>query len=64
MEKWRNEVADNAGDLYFAHAKRAAVLVAGLENEKKIQSVHSEQNRYFNVSVPAFLMYYYRSETG
>ncbi len=37
---------------------------AGLENEKKNQSVHSEQNRYFNVSVPAFLMYYYRSETG
>ncbi len=36
----------------------------GLENEKKIQSVHSEQNRYFNVSVPAFLMYYYLSETG
>ncbi len=40
------------------------VLGTGLENEKKIQSVHSEQNRYFNVSVPAFLMYYYRSETG
>ncbi len=38
--------------------------VPGLENEKQIQSVHSEQNRYFNVSVPAFLMYYYRSETG
>ncbi len=26
---------------------------AGLENQKKMQSVHSEQNRYFNVSVPA-----------
>ncbi len=37
---------------------------AGLENEKKIESVHSEQNRYFNVSVPAFLLYYYSSETG
>ncbi len=36
----------------------------GLKTKKKIQSVHSEQNRYFNVSVPVFLMYYYRSETG
>ncbi len=27
----------------------------GLEKKKKSKSVHSEQNRYFNVSVPAFL---------
>ncbi len=27
----------------------------GLKKKKKSKSVHSEQNRYFNVSVPAFL---------
>ncbi len=34
---------------------RGIALKAGLENKQKSPSVHSEQNRYFNVSVPVFL---------
>lgn len=39
-------------------------LKAGLKNEKNDQSFHSEQNRYFNVSVFAFLIEHLRSENG
>ncbi len=48
-------------DLLSEHQLRISInstdqmlLTAVLENGKKSQSVHSEQKRYFNVSVPAF----------